>query len=111
MKPIEVLTEELLNDLILTEQYHHFPGTTMTVCCLTLQNGYHLMGDSSCVIEDEFSLVGSSSRARNKAVEKLWALEGYLMRQAIHEEEVDEKQRRAEAKFDNNPPLEPVDAA
>lgn len=36
------LNPQHIDDTILAEQYHVFPGTTLTVCALTLKNGFHL---------------------------------------------------------------------
>ena len=34
--------------------YHHFEGTTVTVCCLTLRNGFTVVGQSACANPDNF---------------------------------------------------------
>ena len=31
---------------VIKEQYHHFPDTQATACCLTLFNGFHFIGKS-----------------------------------------------------------------
>lgn len=41
------LSPTIINETILTEQYYVFPGTVMTVCCLTLQNGFNVVGTSA----------------------------------------------------------------
>ena len=32
---------------IVSAAYHVFPGTTLTVCCITLQNGFLVTGESA----------------------------------------------------------------
>ncbi|MEQ9722268.1 Gp49 family protein [Yersinia alsatica] len=34
--------------------YHHFPGTTVIICCLTLENGYTVTGESACASPENF---------------------------------------------------------
>lgn len=43
-----------IGDLILAEQYHQFAGTTDTVCCLTLRNGFTVIGRSATANPEEF---------------------------------------------------------
>ena len=39
---------------ILTGQYHHFVGTTVTVCVITMRNGFTVVGKSACANPDNF---------------------------------------------------------
>ena len=73
----------MIDDLIIAEQYHLFPGTSVTVCCLTLKNGFHVIGYSA-------SLEGNASKsgARKNAREQIWRLEGYLQKQREYENEL-----------------------
>lgn len=74
------LTVEHLESLVLTEQYHVFPGTTMTVCCLTLKSGFAVIGESACINPDDFDESVGQEIARANAIDKLWALEGYRLK-------------------------------
>ena len=38
------LSPEHIDDMIIAGSYHVFPGTTVTVCCLTLRDGTKLVG-------------------------------------------------------------------
>jgi len=42
------LTPALIDAEIKSEDYHVFGGTALTVCCLTLQNGFTVTGESAC---------------------------------------------------------------
>lgn len=80
--------ESLLNSC--TEEFHHFEGTTLTVCALFLPDGFHLaIGQSSCVDPKNFdATMGkriAASDARRKAIDKIWELEGYLLKQTLKE--------------------------
>jgi len=77
------LTLADIDALIVAEDYHVFPGTTITVCCLTLQNGYTVTGEAACVSAHMFDAELGRMHARNKAREKIWELEGYLLREIL----------------------------
>ena len=65
---------------IMTEAYYVFPGTTMTVCCLTLTNGYQVVGEAACASPENFNAEIGRKIARDNARGKIWALEGYRLR-------------------------------
>lgn len=72
-----MLTKEYLNTLVVDTQYYIFPGTTVTVCCITLQNGFGIVGESACIDPANFNAKIGEEIAYQKAFEKLWMLEGY----------------------------------
>lgn len=65
---------------ILTEQFHVFPGTVTTVCLLTLQNGYSVVGKSAPASPGNFDADLGKKIARDDARNQIWALEGYRLR-------------------------------
>lgn len=77
------LTPTLINETILSEQYYVFPGTTLTICCLTLQNGYNVIGESASASPENFDEEIGKRVAKDKAREKIWALEGYLLKSKL----------------------------
>ncbi len=79
------LTPQLIDEAIAGEAYHVFPGATVTVCCLTLKNGYTVIGESACASPENFNEELGRKIARDNARNKIWALEGYLLRQRLHE--------------------------
>lgn len=79
------ITSDHLEDVIQSEQYHVFPDTTFTVCLLTLRNGYTVLGESACVSAANFNAELGRKIARANAVNKIWSLEGYLLREKLHE--------------------------
>jgi len=85
MAHIPRVTDEQIDGLIVAEQYHQFPGTTATVCCMTLRNGFNAIGESACVSPQAFNAETGRKIAREAARQKVWALEGYLLRQRLHE--------------------------
>ncbi len=79
------LTPEYIDSCIVSEQYHHFPGTTVTVCCLMLRNGYNAVGESACVSPENFDAEIGRKIARDNARLHIWRYEGYLLRQRLAE--------------------------
>lgn len=80
------VTPELLDSLIVSEDYHVFYGTSMTVCCLKLANGFTVTGESGCASPKNFNAELGRKIARAKARDKIWMLEGYLLCQRLNNE-------------------------
>lgn len=79
------LTPNLIDSKIVGEQYHVFPGTTLTVCVLHLVNGFTVTGESACASPENFDAGIGRKIARDNAREKIWLLEGYLLKQRLME--------------------------
>lgn len=80
------LTPDKIDAAIADEAYHVFPGTTLTVCCLTLQNGFTVTGESAAASPANFDEEIGRKIARENARQKIWAFEGYLLRERLHNE-------------------------
>lgn len=65
--------------------YQRLEGTTTTICQITLQNGFTLIGTSGCVDPKNYNQSLGEKYAYEKAFEQLWALEGYLLAQRRYE--------------------------
>ena len=81
------VTPEQLDAKIVDEKYHVFEGTTVTVCALVLQNGFVVVGESAAASPDNFDEEIGRKIARDNARNKIWALEGYLLRERLSQEE------------------------
>lgn len=79
------LTPELIDAAISAEQYHVFAGSCLTVCCITLQNGFTVTGESACASPENFNAEIGCKIARENARQKIWQLEGYLLKQRLFE--------------------------
>jgi exopolyphosphatase/pppGpp-phosphohydrolase len=77
------LNPDMIDAAIVSEMYHVFPGTTMTVCALTLRNGYIVTGESAAASPQNFDQAIGRKIARDNARNKIWALEGYLLRERL----------------------------
>lgn len=79
------VTPDHVDSVIKGEAYHVFPETTVTVCCLKLENGFTVVGESACASPENFDEELGRKVARQNARDKIWALEGYALRQKLHE--------------------------
>ena len=79
------LTPTLIDEAIISEDYHVFPGTTFTVCLLTLTNGFNVSGTSAAASPENFDEEIGRKVARENARNEIWALEGYLLKQKLFE--------------------------
>lgn len=79
------VTSERLEKVIVGVEYHRFQGTTVTVCLLLLENGYSVVGESACADSANFDEKLGKRIAKDNAKQKIWALEGYLLRQKLYD--------------------------
>lgn len=77
------LTPDFIQSLIVNTEYQRFE--LLTVCVLTLQNGFKVTGQSSPVSTENFNEDIGKKMAYNNAMEKIWELEGYLLKQRLYE--------------------------
>jgi len=77
------LNPAMIDATIIGEDFHVFPGTTLTVCALTLRNGYMVTGESAAASPANFDAELGRKIARDNARNKIWALEGYLLRERL----------------------------
>lgn len=77
------LNPQMIDETIVSEQYHVFPNTTLTVCALTLRNGFIVVGESAAASPENFNQEIGRKIARDNARNKIWALEGYLLREKL----------------------------
>jgi hypothetical protein len=77
------LTPAHIDSQIVAEAYHVFDGTTLTVCALTLRNGFNVVGKSAPASPQNFDAELGRKIARDDARSQIWALEGYLLRSQL----------------------------
>ncbi|GJJ80705.1 hypothetical protein PcPA57_14250 [Pasteurella canis] len=78
------LTKEYLDSLVEKMEYVH--QGLLTICTITLRNGFQLVGTSACICADNFNSEIGESVAKENAFDRLWELEGYLLKQRIYEQ-------------------------
>lgn len=62
------------------------PLRLLTFCVLTLQNGFTVTGESACASPENFDAELGRKIARDNAINKVWMLEGYLLKQQLHDQ-------------------------
>lgn len=58
----------------------------LTFCVLVLRNGFTVTGESACASPENYDEEIGRKIARQNAVNKIWLLEGYLLKQRLSEE-------------------------
>ena len=80
------LTPADIDAAIVSKAFHVFPGTAVTVCCLVLANGFKVIGYSSAVSIENFDIEIGQKIAFENARQKVWELEGYLLKQRLYQQ-------------------------
>jgi len=78
------VTIEGINAKITDVEFIHLPNSTVTICSITLQNGYSVRGESACVDPAEYVEATGRNLAYQKAFDKIWPLEGYLLAEQLN---------------------------
>jgi len=73
------VTEESMERRIKKVEFHRLPGTTVTLCNITLDNGYSVRGESACVDPANYNEDVGQTIAKRNAFQKLWPLFGFLV--------------------------------
>lgn len=68
-----------------TPQFYNFPNTTLVICALTLPNGYVVTGEAAAASPENFDFAIGATIAFANARNKIWGLEGYLLKQKLWE--------------------------
>lgn len=92
-----VLTPADIEALIISEDYHRFPGTTVMTCCLKIKGwdgkDIGVTGESAVIDPEKFVEETGKTVARRRAVDKLWELEGYHLKR-LHALQFEINERR-----------------
>ena len=68
-------------DQITKETY--FVEDTLTICVLTLKNGFKVTGECAAVSVENFDQAIGEALSKQRAVEKIWPLLGYVLRNEL----------------------------
>lgn len=71
------VTKELITSRIKSVDF--LGKGTLTICVLTLENGFTVTGESACVDPRNFNAEMGQKIAYDMAFNKIWSLEGYVM--------------------------------
>lgn len=86
------LTPEYIESLIIRENTMYVRDSfapandsNITIVILRLKNGFEVIGQSSCIDSNNFDKEIGAGIARKNAVDKVWEIEGYLLKQRMYE--------------------------
>lgn len=77
------VTPDMLDAEIVDEDFHVFTGSCLTVCCLTLRNGFTVTGESACASPENFNAELGQKIAKANARDKIWPLLGFRLRDQL----------------------------
>ena len=80
------VTTESIDAKITTASYFQIPGSTVTICQLTLQNGFGVIGQAACVNPANFDEQVGKTIAYQNARDQIWKLEGYLLKEQMYQQ-------------------------
>ncbi len=72
------VTKEYMESRITDKSFSRFSGT-VTICQITLDNGYSVRGESACVNPENYNQEIGERIAYDNAFNKLWPLFGFLL--------------------------------
>ncbi|MBV8633939.1 MAG: hypothetical protein JO002_05570 [Burkholderiaceae bacterium] len=58
----------------------------LTICVLTLKNGFTVTGESACASPENFDAELGRKIARENAINKVWPLMGYALKERLHKQ-------------------------
>ena len=76
------ITPARIAEVIAKSECHRLTDT-LTVCVITLQNGFTVTGESACADPANYHQEIGEKIAYENAKAKIWALEGYLLRERL----------------------------
>lgn len=77
------VSEEEVRAAIKLAQFHRFEGTTVTICCLTLDNDFTATGESACVDPAEYDKELGEGIAYKAAFGKAWGYMGFRLAEKL----------------------------
>ena len=77
------VTVESINSKIKGITTYPLVGTTITIAVITMENGFTVTGESACADPANFDLEIGKENAVNNAYDKIWMLEGYLLKERL----------------------------
>ena len=77
------LTPALIDSKIKEKTFHRLTEV-LTVCVLTLDNGFTVTGESACASPENYNEEIGNNIAFKNARDKIWLLEGYLLKEKLY---------------------------
>jgi hypothetical protein len=78
------ITPEHIFSIIKDVQFEYRPESALTICIMTLRNGFNVIGHSAAVSPENYRKEIGEVVARKNAFEQIWQLEGYLLKEKLY---------------------------
>jgi len=85
------ITPDHINSVIVSKTFTVLPSGKVTVCEITLTNGFTVRGESSVVSKANFNQEIGERVSFENAVKEIWQLEGYLLQENLYQKAVADK--------------------
>lgn len=79
------VTPAQIESVIVAGKCHRLTDV-LTVCVLTLRNGFTVTGESACASPENYNEEVGNKIATESAKQKIWVLEGYLLKERLYQE-------------------------
>lgn len=83
IKAIRYITGDKFDIAYTADDYKDCGSPQLTICILSLENGFTVTGESACVSPDNFDRIIGQKIAYENARNKIWMLEGYLLKEKL----------------------------
>ena len=85
------LTPAHIDSTIKDISYHRLTDV-LTVCVITLMNGFTVTGESACASPENYNEEIGNKVAFENAREKIWMLEGYLLKEKLYQKSLNKSE-------------------
>lgn len=85
MKTAPKVTTQELDAAVVKSAFILLPDGRTTICMLTLDNGFTVRGESSCVCIENYDQKKGEEIAANNALDKVWQLLGFRLADRLHQ--------------------------
>ena len=82
--PAPSISDAHVENSIKSETYLRIEGTNVTICCITMRNGFTVVGQSHCVSADNFDRRVGNDIARRDATAQIWGFLGYVLKDRLY---------------------------
>lgn len=91
IKAIRYITGDKFDLAYCADDYKTCGSPQLTICILSLENGFTVTGESACASPENFDRIIGQKIAYENARNKIWQLEGYLLKEKLFQAELDKQ--------------------
>lgn len=91
IKAIRYITGDEFDLAFCADDYKDCGAPQLTICILSLENGFTVTGESACASPENFNAEIGRNIAYENARNKIWMLEGYLLKEKLYQAKLDQQ--------------------